>query len=123
MHQWHYPWRNFSQFQILVLLWGHRIPQKHQRQVLCKQGAGFVFHLLRKNRIIQSKYSKFYRPVYRLKDGSWKRFETEVELNANEKGEIECVLEYTFKNEQENVQFALCYPYQYEKHLNYLTQI
>jgi hypothetical protein len=47
--------------------------------------------------------------------------EGEAPLALRDNGELECTIEHTFKNEEERVEFAFCYPYQYEKMVQYLA--
>jgi hypothetical protein len=46
-----------------------------------------------------------------------------VPLTLKENGDLECAIEYTFKDEEESVEFAFCYPYKYEQLIKYLNSL
>lgn len=72
---------------------------------------------------MQSKYAKCYRPVFRVDGGRWQRVEGEVPLALRDNGELECTIDHTFQSEEERVEFAFCYPYQYKQLVEYLHSL
>lgn len=59
----------------------------------------------------------------RVQGQEWRRLEGEVPLTLRDNGDLECTIDYTFQEEDEAVEFAFCYPYQYSQLCTYLGSL
>lgn len=70
-----------SEFEELVLFLCHGFPQEHEGTIFYYEGSDFVFNLPCNFQLIQSKYNRSYRPVFKSGDeGDWERIQGDVQL-------------------------------------------